>query len=101
MRGGRNGCPRGARQRHDGEADDDDDHEDAVLGDAARERGRLARREIDFATFTASQRDAWDAIRPAGPAIEAEVLRALHDQLPTESAVAAARAATARLRCRR
>jgi len=40
--------------------------------------------EIDFATFTACQRDTWEAIRQAGPAIEAEVLRALRDQLPTE-----------------
>lgn len=42
--------------------------------------------EIDFATFTACQRDTWEAIRQAGPAVESEVLRALRDQLPTEAA---------------
>jgi hypothetical protein len=59
--------------------------------------------EIDFATFTASQRDTWDAIRQAGPAIEAEVLRALRDQLPTEAASSfpAARAVASGLRYRR
>ena len=59
--------------------------------------------EIDFATFTACQRDTWDAIRQAGPAIEAEVLRALCDQLPTEAASSfpAARAVGAGFRYRR
>jgi len=39
--------------------------------------------ELDFPTFTACKEDTWDAIRKAGPAVEAEVLRALRDQLPT------------------
>ena len=38
--------------------------------------------ELDFPTFTACKEDTWDAIRKAGPAVEAEVLRALRDQLP-------------------
>ena len=41
--------------------------------------------ELDFPTFTACKEDTWDAIRKAGPAVEAEVLRALRDQLPTTS----------------
>jgi hypothetical protein len=39
--------------------------------------------EIDFATFTACLRGTWDAIRSAGPAVEAEVMQMLRDQLPT------------------
>jgi hypothetical protein len=41
--------------------------------------------ELDFPTFTACKADTWNAIRKAGPAVEAEVLRALRDQLPATS----------------
>jgi hypothetical protein len=47
--------------------------------------------EIDFATFTACREDTWDAIKKAGPAVEAEVLRVLRDQLPTTPKLTSAR----------
>jgi hypothetical protein len=39
--------------------------------------------DIDFATFTSGRDRIWDAIRQAGPAVEAAVLQTLRDQLPT------------------
>lgn len=57
--------------------------------------------EIDHATFTAVQRDTWDAIHLAGPSIESEVLRALRDQLPLPGSHSDAKSARQGLRYRR
>ena len=37
---------------------------------------------IDWPTFDARQRAAWDAVAAAGPEVESEVLRALRQRLP-------------------
>jgi hypothetical protein len=56
---------------------------------------------IDDATLTAVQRATWDAIHRAGEDVESDVLRTLHNQLPTAGSLAATRAATSGLRYRR
>jgi len=44
---------------------------------------------IDYEAFTARQRASWDAIHAAGPAVEARVLRALRNDLPSPRPAAA------------
>lgn len=43
---------------------------------------------IDFATFDARQRVAWDAIEAAGPEVRDSVLRAIRNQLPSPARAA-------------
>lgn len=43
---------------------------------------------IDMPTFDARQRAAWGAIEAAGPAVKAEVLRAIRQRLPATSRAA-------------
>src|ERR1700759_1003583 len=63
----------------------DDEYEDAVSRRIARACRRLACSGDGLPNLTACKEDTWDAIRKAGPAVEAEVLRALRDQLPITS----------------